>query len=73
VLVQSPRSWEGAAEADEATLAAALAELLAHELTHALMYQRLARGDGAPVEEPPLWFREGMASLTAGQGARRLS
>ena len=27
----------------------------------------------APLEEPPLWFREGMASVTAGQGNRCLS
>jgi hypothetical protein len=63
IFLQSPRSWN---DPSPATLAAELRELLAHELTHALMYQLLG---GAP--EPPLWFREGMASVTAGQGHRR--
>ena len=73
VLLQSPRSWGGLASDAE------LDELLTHELTHSLMYQLIAPEDGpdwaasAPVEEPPLWFREGMASVTAGQGHRRLS
>jgi len=66
ILLQSPRSWSDAAGTDE------LAELLAHELTHALMYQLLQPAEGGFPEEPPLWFREGMASVTAGQGHRRL-
>ncbi|MGZ6144064.1 MAG: hypothetical protein ACXWLM_12050 [Myxococcales bacterium] len=71
VLLQSPRSWSASEPVDEE-----LRELLAHELTHALMYQLIAPADGpvwASDEEPPLWFREGMASVTAGQGHRRLS
>jgi hypothetical protein len=71
VLLQSPRTWasDGTAQDDE------VAELLTHELTHALMYQLMQRGADAywAVEEPPLWFREGMASVTADQGRRRLS
>ena len=73
VLLQSPRSWGSRASDEE------LNELLAHELTHSLMYQLIEPDDGpawtpdAPMEEPPLWFREGMASVTAGQGHRRLS
>jgi hypothetical protein len=72
VLLQSPRSWNTPEPVDEE-----LNELLAHELTHALMYQ-LLQPDAEPGwdftgEEPPLWFREGMASVTAGQGHRRLS
>src|SRR3954469_21394544 len=63
IFLQSPRSWN---DPSPATVSAELRELLAHELTHALMYQLLG---GAP--EPPLWFREGMASVTAGQGHRR--
>jgi len=63
IFLQSPRSWN---DPSPAVVAAELRELLAHELTHALMYQLLG---GAP--EPPLWFREGMASVTAGQGHRR--
>lgn len=73
ILLQSPRSW-GPGELDEE-----LRELLVHELTHALMYQLIEPAEGpgwtagSPLEEPPLWFREGMASVTAGQGHRRLS
>ena len=74
VLLQSPRTWEAAAQPKD------LLELLAHELTHVLMYQQLEPDDGPPSwltgvqsEEPPLWFREGMASVTAGQGPKRLS
>ena len=69
VLLQSPRTWIPSAADDE------VAELIAHEVTHALMYQLMQSGDG-PIwasDEPPLWFREGMASVTAGQGRRRLS
>jgi hypothetical protein len=76
VLLQSPATWEPRAEPD------AVLELLTHELTHSLMYQLLEPEEpqGAPYdalvvlnEEPPLWFREGMASVTAGQGKKRLS
>ena len=76
VLLQSPRSWDSLSSA---ALDEELSELLAHELTHSLMYQLMEAPDGpawtadAPMEEPPLWFREGMASVTAGQGHRRLS
>ena len=76
ILLQSPRSWSTGASS---AASAELDELLAHELTHALMYQLIEPADGplfspdAPMEEPPLWFREGMASVTAGQGHRRLS
>src|SRR5262249_25966725 len=68
VLLQSPRTWSPGAADDE------IAEVIAHEVTHALMYQ-LLQPVGAPAnaEEPPLWFREGMASVTAGQERRRLS
>jgi len=39
------------------------------------MYQLMKPGDDPAwtPEEPPLWFREGMASVTAGQERRRLS
>ncbi len=75
ILLQSPRSWSALPGAN---FGSELDELLAHELTHALMYQLLEPEDGPPfpadpMEEPPLWFREGMASVTAGQGHRRLS
>ena len=71
VLLQSPRSWSGEASAQDDELV----ELLTHELTHALMYQLMQPVTDPPwaAEEPPLWFREGMASVTAEQGSRRLS
>ncbi len=75
ILLQSPRSWNAASSA---ALDEELGELLAHELTHTLMYQLMEPEDGpwavdAALDEPPLWFREGMASVTAGQGHRRLA
>jgi hypothetical protein len=67
VLLQSPRSWGPNADGE-------LDELLLHELTHSLMYQLIQPPSADwPGEEPPLWFREGMASVTAEQGHRRLS
>ncbi|HET7786412.1 MAG TPA: hypothetical protein VFL36_10595 [Myxococcales bacterium] len=72
VLLESPRRWNaqpGPARDQD------VQELLVHELTHALMYQLMepARGPVWSVEEPPRWFREGMASVTAGQEHLRLS
>ena len=67
ILLESPRSWGPSADGE-------LDELLLHELTHALMYQLIEAPEASwPAEEPPLWFREGMASVTAGQGHRRLT
>ncbi len=74
VLLQSPRSWSSAGSA---VAGQELSELLTHELTHSLMYQLMeplkSFGPDALLEEPPLWFREGMASVTANQGHGRLS
>lgn len=76
ILLQSPRSWNSASST---ALQGELSELLLHELTHALMYQLITPEDApgwavdAPFEEPPFWFREGMASVTAGQGHRRMA
>jgi hypothetical protein len=71
ILLQSPRSWNDVAPASDEDLV----ELLTHELTHALMYQLMqtANDPAWAAEEPPLWFREGMASVTSGQGRRRLA
>ncbi len=72
MLLQSPRSWTAepgpARDLD-------VQELLVHELTHSLMYQLIepARGPSWSLEEPPAWFREGMASVTAGQEHLRMS
>ncbi len=68
VYVQSPRSWSatGATQGQ-------LDELLAHELTHCVMYQEAAGASEWQYKGIPIWFREGMASVTAGQGYRRAS
>jgi hypothetical protein len=66
VALQSPRTWSEPIAVPDGEVE----ELLAHELTHALMYQ-LIEPHLASEDEPPLWFREGMASVTAGQGHRR--
>lgn len=64
--LQSPRTWGwfGARDAE-------VDELLTHELTHCVMYQAAASEWTWPHKGIPLWFREGMASVTAGQGYRR--
>jgi hypothetical protein len=64
--LQSPRTWRlfGASDAD-------VAELLTHELAHCAMYQQAATEYTWPFQGEPLWFREGLASVTAGQGYRR--
>jgi len=66
--IQSPRTW-GPWGADFRDVK----ELLVHELTHCLMYQRSATAWDWPVKGIPIWFREGMASVTAAQGYRRKS
>ena len=81
VLLQSPRTWDSDWQSDPKSKPGqgVLLELLTHELTHSLMYQLLEPDDlpyDAVVvlnEEPPLWFREGMASVTANQGRKRLT
>jgi hypothetical protein len=64
--LQSPRTWSffGAGR-DE------IAELVAHELTHCAMYQNAASDWSWAEKGIPLWFREGLASVTAEQGHRR--
>jgi hypothetical protein len=64
--LQAPATWGifGASDAQ-------VADLLTHELTHCVMYQRAAAEWTWSLKGIPLWFREGMASVTAGQGARR--
>jgi hypothetical protein len=65
--LQSPPTWRLFGASDEA-----VAELLAHELTHCAMYQHAAADQWSwSYKGIPLWFREGMASLTAEQGYRR--
>ena len=66
VFVQSPRSWSssGATQAQ-------MNELLLHELTHCVMYQEAADEGDWQYKGIPIWFREGMASVTADQAYRR--
>ena len=65
VFVQSPRAWGfiGPTQAE-------LNELLTHELTHCMMYQQSSDRHSWLAKGFPLWFREGMASYTSGQGYR---
>ncbi|RPH69057.1 MAG: hypothetical protein EHM78_16635 [Myxococcaceae bacterium] len=44
--------------------------LLKHELTHSLMFQRAGGPPSDPRNRIPFWFREGMATVTAGEGAQ---
>lgn len=50
---------------------APLRELLAHELTHVFMYQRIGSRENWNHIAIPFWFREGMGSWTSHQGYRR--
>lgn len=68
VDLQSPRTW-GLLQGQRAQVA----ELLTHELTHCVMYQQMATRSNWARKQMPLWFREGMASVTSAQGYRRPS
>jgi hypothetical protein len=68
ILLQSPRTWPGPPPTHSD-----LVELLTHELTHCLMFQRSSGPDEWTKKNIPIWFREGMASWTANQGYRRPS
>ncbi|MBS1151344.1 MAG: hypothetical protein H6Q89_3042 [Myxococcaceae bacterium] len=61
VYFQSPATW-GWSVSD-----AEVDELVLHELTHCLMYQRAATRETWAAKQIPLWFREGMATWTANQ------
>jgi hypothetical protein len=62
VYFESPSSWDAAGPDID--------ELVLHELTHCLMYQRSAGPDAWTGKQIPFWFREGMATWTARQGPR---
>jgi hypothetical protein len=64
--LQSPRTWGWFGATDKE-----VEELLTHELTHCAMYQAAATEWTWPHKGIPLWFREGLASVTAEQGYRR--
>ena len=61
VYFQSPATWGWAVGDPEVD------ELVLHELTHCLMYQRSATPLSWEDKQIPLWFREGMATWTANQ------
>lgn len=61
VYFQSPATWGWPVSDGEVD------ELVLHELTHCLMYQRAATRQTWIDKQIPLWFREGMATWTANQ------
>jgi hypothetical protein len=67
VYVQSPRTWHFLVRPSERELR----ELLTHELTHCAMYQAISDAGDWDRVFLPLWFREGMASWTAGETDKR--
>lgn len=66
VDLQSPRTWSLFGGTEDA-----IVELLSHELTHCVMYQQAGSEWTWAYKSIPLWFREGMASVSAGQAYRR--
>jgi len=67
IELKSPRAWSlSGASLDE------VAVLLAHELTHCAMYQTAGTDWTWAFTDPPLWFREGMASVSAEEGYKRV-
>ncbi len=68
VWFQTPATWGPGGAKD-----AELDELVLHELTHCLMFQRSATKETWLDRKIPLWFREGMATWTANQGYKWLS
>lgn len=66
VYLQSPRSWLVLSRKR-------FFELMTHELTHVVHYQTAGLKTSRSTVNDPLWFREGLASWTAGQGYRRYS
>ncbi len=61
VLLQSPATWGWQVTDGE------IDELLLHELTHCVMYQRIGDATTWETKQVPVWFREGMATWTANQ------
>ena len=67
VWLRSPRTWR------RKMYQWPLTELITHEMNHLLMFQLCCTRETWEKSRIPLWFREGMASVTAGQGHYRLS
>jgi hypothetical protein len=64
ISLQSPRSWPLFKDKY-------IFDLMAHELTHVVYYQTAGIQASRSGGNDPFWFREGLASVTAGQGYRR--
>jgi hypothetical protein len=62
LMLQAPSTWT--ARDDDVD------ELVLHELTHCVLFQRSAGREDWAGRRIPLWFREGMALWTAHQGGR---
>lgn len=67
IWLQSPRTWR------RQFYQWPLTELLTHEIAHVVMFQMCCAPNDWEKRPIPLWFREGMASVTAQQGYVRLS
>ncbi len=65
IYLQSPLTWRAR------YYRYPLLELLIHEITHVTMYQLCGTSTSWNQKQIPLWFREGMASVTAHQQYRR--
>ena len=63
--IQSPRTWSVFGGGDRK-----LAELVTHELTHCAMYQEAGDDLNWMYKEIPIWFSEGIASVSGGGGHR---
>ena len=71
VDLQSPRTWRPLGALLGGPSDEQVAELLAHELVHCVMYQAVAGESTWTQRDIPLWFREGLASVAAGQAYKR--
>jgi len=61
IELQSPRTWSRGEATDEE-----MGQLLAHELTHCVMFQAVG-GDARVTRGIPVWFKEGMATTNSGE------
>jgi len=71
--ILAPRAWGWQRqEGGEAPDPERFKQLVLHELTHCAMYQTATSEWSWNVKLIPAWFREGMASVLAGEGSRRM-
>lgn len=59
VIFQAPSTWNATDDV--------LAQLVLHEVTHCLLFQKAGTREDWMKKNIPLWFREGMAIFTANQ------